>query len=224
MLAEQVDLARDAVSLLESKCLACHGTAQMSGLDLRQRETLLKGGTRGSAIKPGDAEGSLLYQAAAHQGELKMPPGQEPLPTNELAVLKQWIEAGAPWPKEGVQRVESAWWSFREVQRPKVPRPKRGKLVRNPIDAFILAKLEEKGLKPAAPADKRTLLRRAYFDLIGLPPAPEQVERFVKDSSPDAYEKLIDELLASPRYGERWGRHWLDVVRYADSAGVRRRC
>ena len=219
-LAQEADAARDAVSLLEAKCLACHGPAQMSGLDMRQRDTLLKGGSRGAAIRPGDAEGSLLFQAVSHQGELKMPPDSKaPLPREELAVLKQWIEQGAPWPEEGVQRVESAWWSFREVQRPEVPRPKRGKLVRNPIDAFILAKLKEKGLQPAPLADKRTLLRRAYFDLIGLPPTPAQLDAFLNDNSPDAFEKVVEKLLASPQYGERWGRHWLDVVRYADSAG-----
>ena len=218
--AQQADLARDAVMLLEAKCIACHGPAQMSGLDMRQRETLLKGGSRGPAIRSGDAEGSLLFQAVSHQGELKMPPdSKSPLPTKELAVLKKWIEQGAPWPEGLEQKAESAWWSFREVQRPEVPRPKRGKLVRNPIDAFILAKLKEKGLKPAPLADKQTLLRRAYFDLLGLPPTTEQVERFLQDTSPGAFRKVIDQLLASPHYGERWGRHWLDVVRYADAAG-----
>ena len=219
-LAQEADVARDAVSLLEAKCLACHGPTQMSGLDMRQREALLKGGSRGPAIKPGDAKNSLLYQAAAHLGEVKMPPGSEtPLPAAELAVLRKWIEAGAPWPEGLEQGSEPNWWSFRKLQRPAVPRSKNASLVRNPIDAFILAKLEEKGLKPAAPADERTLLRRAYYDLIGLPPTPEQVDRFLKDTSPDAFEKVIQELLASPRYGERWGRHWLDVARHADSAG-----
>ena len=218
--AEQVDLAREAVAILEAKCIACHGPAQMSGLDLRQRETLLQGGSRGPAIRPGDAQESLLFQAVSHQGELKMPPdSKSPLPTKELAVLKKWIEQGAPWPEGLEQRAESTWWSFREVQRPEVPRPKRGKLVRNPIDAFILAKLAEKGLQPASPADKGTLLRRAYFDLIGLPPTPAQLDAFLNDNSPDAFEKVVEQLLASPRYGERWGRHWLDVVRYGDSTG-----
>ena len=218
--AQQADLAREAVMLLEAKCMACHGSSQMSGLDMRQRETLLKGGSRGPAIRPGNAQESLLFQAVSHQGELKMPPDSDsPLPMEQLAVLKKWIEAGVPWPKEEVRRAESTWWAFRKVQRPAVPQPKDATLARNPIDAFILARLKEKGLKPAPPADKRTLLRRAYFDLIGLPPTPEQVERFLEDSSPDAFERVVEELLASPQYGERWARHWLDVVRYADSTG-----
>ena len=218
--AQQADLAREAVMLLEAKCMACHGSSQMSGLDMRQRETLLKGGSRGPAIRPGNAQESLLFQAVSHQGELKMPPDSDsPLPMEQLAVLKKWIEAGVPWPKEEVRRAESTWWAFRKVQRPAVPKPKDATLVRNPIDAFILARLQEKGLKPAPPADKRTLLRRAYFDLIGLPPTPEQVERFLEDSSFDAFERVVEELLASPQYGERWARHWLDVVRYADSTG-----
>ena len=137
-----------------------------------------------------------------------MPPdSKSPLPLEELAVLKKWIEAGAPWPKEEAQRAESTWWAFRKVQRPAVPQPQDANLVRNPIDAFILATLNAKGLRPAPPADKRTLLRRAYFDLIGLPPTPEQVERFLEDRSPGAFEKVIEELLTSPHYGERWARH-----------------
>ena len=194
----------------------------MSGLDVRQRDTLLKGGKRGPAIKPGKPDESLLFQAASHQGELKMPAGsKEPLPKEELEILRHWILAGANWPAAEVSSKTAgpSWWSFRKPVRPPVPRPNNASLVHNPIHAFILAKLEEKGLKSAPRADKLTLLRRAYFDLIGLPPTPEQIDRFIKDDSAEAYEKLIDELLASPRYGERWGRHWLDVVRYADSAG-----
>src|SRR5439155_12191334 len=187
-----------------------------------QRETLLKGGKRGPAIIPGNPERSLLYKAVAHQGDLKMPLGSgSPLPAEELEILKKWIQAGAPWPTNYAvaKRSEPAGWSFKKPQRPAVPHAKQGKPVANPIDAFVLAKLEEKGLRPAPPADKLTLVRRAYFDLIGLPPTPEEVDRFVADSSPNAWTKLIDSLLASPRYGERWARHWLDVVRYADSAG-----
>ena len=211
-----------AMAILEKQCLGCHGAGQMSGLDLRQRETLLKGGKRGPAVIPGNPEGSLLYQSVIHQGELKMPLGSKsPLPAEQLEILKKWIQEGAPWPSNyaATKRPEPNWWSFKKPQRPAVPRVRQGKPVANPIDAFILAKLQEKGLKPAPRADKLTLVRRAYFDLIGLPPTPEEVDRFVKDSSPNAWAKLIDSLLASPRYGERWARHWLDVVRYADSAG-----
>ncbi len=194
----------------------------MSGLDMRERAGLLKGGTRGPAVVPQHPEKSLVYLSAAHIGDLKMPLGSsEPLPADDLATLKKWIEDGAPWPAEQSEATpaEPTWWSFKNVVCPPVPKPARAELVVNPIDAFVQAKLEEKGLKPAPRADKLTLVRRAYFDLLGLPPTPAQVDQFLRDDSPSAWANLIDTLLASPRYGERWGRHWLDVVRYADSAG-----
>ena len=207
-----------AHAILQKHCLSCHGAGQMSGLDLRQRETLLKGGSRGPAVVVGDAPRSLLYRAAAHLSEPKMPPGsRRPLPQGDLAILKEWIEAGAPDPEAGAATGEPSWWSMRKPQRPPIPALKERPA--NPIDAFILAKLREKGLEPAPVADKATLLRRAYFDLVGLPPTPAQADRFLKNTSPNAFEELIDELLASSHYGQRWGRHWLDVVRYADSAG-----
>ena len=207
-----------AHAILQKHCLSCHGAGQMSGLDLRQRETLLKGGSRGPAVVVGDASRSLLYRAAAHLSEPKMPPGsRRPLPQGDLAILKEWIEAGAPDPEAGAATGEPSWWSMRKPQRPPIPTLKERPA--NPIDAFILAKLREKGLEPAPAADKATLLRRAYFDLVGLPPTPAQADRFLKNTSPNAFEELIDELLASSHYGQRWGRHWLDVVRYADSAG-----
>jgi hypothetical protein len=207
-------------AIFERNCLACHGETRMSGLDLRQRESILKGGMRGPALMPGKAEESLLYQVASQKGELKMPPGKPPIPPEDLEVLKNWIDRGAPWSEVAKAKgSEASWWSFRKPKRPIVPTTKNEKRVRNPVDAFILARLEEKQLRPAPQADKRTLIRRAYFDLIGLPPTPKQVESFVSDPSPNAYEALIDQLLASPQYGERWGRHWLDVARYADSGG-----
>lgn len=211
-----------AMGVLTQNCYACHAAAQTSGLDLRQRETALKGGTRGPAIVPGKPEESLLYQAITRTGELKMPPGKAGLSEGDIKILHDWIKAGAQWPAGDVHaqtRTEASWWSFKKPTRPEVPAPKDAGWVRNPVDAFILHKLEEKKLKPAPPADKQTLVRRAYFDLLGLPPTPGQVKSFVEDQSPNAYEKLIDQLLASPRYGERWGRHWLDVVRYADTGG-----
>ncbi|MBI3667407.1 MAG: PSD1 domain-containing protein, partial [Acidobacteria bacterium] len=221
--AETTQATRQAaVDILEKKCGVCHGAAEMSGLDMRQREKLLKGGKRGPAIRPGKAGESLLYQASSHQSELKMPPGSaNPLPSEELKILEKWINEGALWPERelATAKAEPSWWSFKKVHRPAVPRPRNQDRIGNPIDAFILAKLEEKGLKPAPRADKHALVRRLYFDLTGLPPTPEQVDRFLKNSSAEAYENLIEELLASPRYGERWGRLWLDVVRYADSAG-----
>jgi hypothetical protein len=151
---------------------------------------------------------------------MKMPPGKEALSADDLKILRKWIEDGVPWSATpSTPRQEPTWWSFRTPRRPTVPITPDPAWVRNPIDAFIAAKLAEKELKRAPEADRRTLIRRAYFDLVGLPPSPEQVDRFVQDPVPDAYEKLIDELLDSPHYGERWARHWLDVSRYSDSGG-----
>ncbi len=213
-------LSKAALKLLDRNCLACHGAILQSGLDMRQRETLLKGGDRGPALIPGNAEESRLFMAASHVGELKMPPNEPPLPDADLDILRGWINAGAPWDGEdGHAPSEPSWWSFRRPERPALPPTAGSDWVRTPIDAFVLARLEKEGLKPAPPADRQQLIRRAYFDLIGLPPTPEQVQSFLEDSSPDAYQRIIGELLDSPRYGERWARHWLDVVRYADSSG-----
>jgi uncharacterized protein DUF1553/uncharacterized protein DUF1549/cytochrome c len=218
----QPDINQAAIALLQKNCVSCHGELRISNLDLRQRETILKGGSRGPAMIPGKADESLLYQAAAHIGGLKMPPNQAGLSPEEIIVLRDWINSGARWVETVAatpQRSELSWWSFRKPQRAPVPEVKDKTWVRNAIDAFILEKLDENKLTPVAPADKRTLLRRLYFDLIGLPPTPEELKRFLNDSSPDAYEKLVDHLLASPHYGERWGKQWLDVVRYADTGG-----
>ena len=188
----------------------------MGGLDLRQRESALSGGIHGPAIVPGKPASSLLYQAVLREGALKMPPGKKPLEPAEVEALRSWIERGAPWSATAKPTGAASWWSLRKLTRPDVP-PAPGKV--NPIDAFILAKLHSEKLKPVPPADRRTLIRRAYSDLHGLPPQPAEVDAFLADPQPDAYEKLIDRLLKSPRYGERWGRHWLDVVRYADTGG-----
>jgi len=210
---------KTAKQILEAHCFACHGAAKMSGLDLRQRDTLLKGGSRGVAVVPGKAESSLLYKVVSGGGELRMPPGKDPLSEADQASLRDWINQGALWEEQSGKRVEPSWWAFREPLRRAVPDVKDKRWISNPIDNFILLTLDSKSLKPASPASKSTLVRRAYFDLWGLPPTPEQVKRFIEDSSPDAYARLIDELLASSRYGELWGRHWLDVVRYADTGG-----
>ena len=203
-----------ALQILERQCATCHGAAQMGGLDLRQRETMLKGGARGAAVVPGKPAESVLYQAVLRQGALQMPPGKKGLSEAEVATLKSWINRGANWGGAALT-AQPNWWSFKKVTRPAVP----GSTAGNPIDAFVLAKLATQKLKPVAKADRRTLIRRATFDLLGLPPSPAEVAAFVNDPSPDAYAKLIDRLLASPQYGERWGRHWLDVVRYADTGG-----
>ncbi len=215
----QTPAERAARVVIETHCLVCHGGLRTSGLDLRQRATMLSGGGRGPAIVPGKAGESLLYRAVTREGELKMPPGKEPLGAADLRALREWLDAGAPWEDAARKTADSSWWAFRPPVLSAVPVTEGDRWSRNPIDRFLLAALGGKGLAPAPEADRRTLIRRATFDLHGLPPDPAAVDLFVKDSSPDAYEKLIDGLLASPRYGERWGRHWLDVVRYADTGG-----
>jgi hypothetical protein len=209
-----------AQQILSENCVVCHGQTRMSDLDLRQIETIRKGGKRGPAVIPGKSAESLLYRALAQTGDLKMPPGKAPLSAVDVETIRRWIDAGAHWPEAiAVRSKEPSWWAFRKPQRPEVPPVKDSAWVRTPVDAFVLHKLEAQGLRPAPPIGKTALIRRVYFDVIGLPPSPDEVRRFVEDPSRDAYEKLVERLLASPQYGERWGRHWLDVVRYADSTG-----
>ncbi len=219
LVAQDPDLASRAVAVLEQRCTACHGPAlAQSGLSLHSREGALKGGNRGAAIVAGNAAQSPVVQAIRRTGALAMPPGPK-LAESEIAVLEKWITAGAAWPKMPASSAKSqTWWSFQKPVRPPVPVLTQA-WVKTPVDAFILKKLNTEKLKPAREADRPTLIRRAYLDLTGLPPSVEQVEKFVKDSAEDAYEKLVDELLASPRYGEKWGRHWLDLVRYGDTSG-----
>ncbi|MCS7024113.1 MAG: DUF1553 domain-containing protein [Bryobacteraceae bacterium] len=209
--------------LLAEKCMGCHGggnSPAMSGLRLDSRESILKGGSRGPAIVSGKPEESLLIQAVRHTaGSLKMPPGKK-LSDAEIAALMNWIQQGAPWGQAAKTPVAGKHWAFIPPQKPPVPTVKDPAAVYNPIDAFILSELERRGLKQVPLADKRTLIRRATYDLTGLPPTPAEVEAFLNDPSPDAFAKVIDRLLGSPRYGERWGRHWLDVARYADSNGL----
>lgn len=207
-----------AEMVLAAKCLGCHGAARMSDLDLRDRASALRGGKRGAALVPADPARSLLVQAVEGSGPLKMPPGKARLTADEIRTLREWVAAGAAWSSKAVTPA-STWWSFRKPARPAAPAVKNAAWVRNPIDAFVLAKMEAAGLTPAPEASRLALVRRAYFDLHGLPPTPEQAEAFVNDASPEAYQKLVDGLLESPRYGERWGRYWLDLVRYADTSG-----
>lgn len=212
--------------ILIQSCIKCHGPEkQKGGLRLDSKAGWQTGGENGPAIKPGKPEESLLIKAVrGADGTAQMPPNGKLTPA-EIAALVQWVKDGAVDPRDGgparlggMTLAEARkWWAFQPVSRPAIPKTKTP--TANPIDAFIVARLEAKGLKLSPPADKRTLIRRATYDLTGLPPTPEEVEAFLKDTSPNAYEKLIDRLLASPAYGERWGRHWLDLVRYADSAG-----
>jgi hypothetical protein len=215
--------------LLVKNCFACHTNARSGGLQLDSRESILKGGNSGPAVVPGDPDHSLLVQAVRHtQARLKMPPPGK-LPETDIADLAAWVKAGAIWgetapPIAGTAKSgeyiitprQKAFWAFQPVHKPAVPPVTDTTWPKNAIDRFILAKLEQNGLRPVAPADKRILLRRATLDLTGLPPTSQELDEFLSDSSPDAFAKVVDRLLASPHYGERWGRHWLDLARYAD--------
>ena len=218
--------------LLVNKCLECHGDDEPeAGLRLTSRENLLTGGDSGPAAVERNPTDSLLIQAIKRQGELKMPP-DEKLGEREIAALTKWVEMGMPWPASSlletakkrfaITAADRLHWSFRPIVDPAEPNVQDKKWPRTSIDRFVLAKLEAANLKPAPPADRRTLIRRAYYDLIGLPPTPEEVQDFVKDESPRAYERIIDSLLENPHYGEKWGRHWLDLVRYAESNSYER--
>ncbi|HZY84798.1 MAG TPA: DUF1549 domain-containing protein, partial [Gemmataceae bacterium] len=205
--------------VLVGSCLRCHGAKKQRGdLRLDSRASLLKGGAHGPAVVPGDPDKSLLIQAVrrAHEG-VKMPPNKR-LPDAEVRALAAWVKGGAVWPEGAASALrEERPWAFRPL-RPVEPPDSSGKSA-NPIDRFIHARLRERGLQATAPADRRTLIRRATFDLTGLPPTPEEIDAFEADRAPDAWGRLVERLLASPRYGERWGRHWLDLARYADTGG-----
>ncbi len=221
--------------LLVSNCYACHaGTESRGGLKLDSKEAMLKGNAHGPALIAGDPEKSALLKAVHYDGAIKMPPTGKLRP-EEISALTAWVKMGAPWPETKgpggpsnpgqapdlvLTTAQKSFWSFRPIVKHALPKVKNSAWCISPIDRFILAKLEEKGLKPAPSADRRTLIRRAYFDLIGLPPTPEQVAAFIDDRAPDAWAKVVESLLANPHYGERWGRHWLDLVRYSDSNGL----
>jgi hypothetical protein len=209
--------------LLEANCLRCHNSQiKRSGLDLSTREALLRGGDTGPVVVPGDAKSSVLYKRISQLEQPGMPFGGQKLPGAAIAQIADWINAGANY--DGALAADKAavkHWAFQLPQRPPVPEVNNRAWVRNPIDAFVAAEREKRGLTPVAFADKRTLLRRVYLDLIGLPPAQEEMNAFLADNSKDAYEKIVDKLLASPRYGERWGRHWMDIWRYSDWYGWR---
>jgi hypothetical protein len=218
--------------ILVDNCYTCHSHQSVKvkgGLLLDTREGLLKGGDSGPAIKPGDLEQSLLIKAVRYTDEnLRMPPKNKKLPADQIAALEAWVKMGAPDPRvpqAGVAQAETirgkarSHWAFQPIREPQVPAVRNKRFARTPVDNFVLAKLEAAHLAPSPRADKHTLVRRATFDLIGLPPTPEEVAAFEADKSPEAFTRVVDRLLASPRYGERWGRHWLDVARYADTKG-----
>ena len=229
-LADSADFFETRVRpVLAKNCFACHTEVKMGGFRLDAREHLVKGGSRGPAIEPGNPDGSLLIQAVtkSHE-ELKMPPGGR-LSAQQIADLRAWIRDGATWPEAqetlteqeeeqeyGIRPEYREFWSFQPVEKPELPQVRNKSWAETNVDPFILAQLEQQHLRPARRASKRVLIRRATFDLIGLPPTPEEVEAFLADSSPDAFAKVVDRLLDSPHYGERWGRHWLDLARYGD--------
>jgi hypothetical protein len=212
-----VNFARDIQPILERSCFGCHGAkVQMAGLRLDAK------GASSRVIVPGNATLSPLYKRITGIGGLaRMPMGGQPLATDQIALIRQWIDEGAEWPEAGNGAAVDVkrHWAFVSPARPAVPLVRNFAWTRNAIDSFVLARLEREGLKPSPEADKVTLLRRLSLDLIGLPPTIEEVDAFLRDQSPKSYEKQVERLLSSPHYGERWGRHWLDAARYADSNG-----
>lgn len=231
-------MAEDALesrvaSVIARRCLECHNDRDAKGgLSLTSRDSILKGGESGTAIVVGQPTESLLIERVAN-GE--MPPEvhgkSQPLSAEEVDGLKRWIADGAAWPEGRVldlfetttdARAGRDWWSLQRPTRPQLPKVTGQPQPSNPIDAFVLSRLEAAGMKPAPPADRPALIRRVYADLIGLPPTSDEINAFVQDQSADAYERLIDRLLASKHYGERWARHWLDVVRFAETSGYER--
>ncbi|MBX9787481.1 MAG: PSD1 and planctomycete cytochrome C domain-containing protein [Pirellulales bacterium] len=217
LVAAEVDFARSIASILEQRCASCHGPKkQEGGLDVTSRESLLKGGDSGAAVAPGDIDASVLLDMMSGD-EPAMPKGGKPLTIEQIARFRQWIKEGASWP-DGVT-VSAELWSLRPIVCREPPLVQNNDWVKTPIDALIADQLAANGLEPSPQADRITLIRRATFDLHGLPPTPEEVDEFVADKSTDAFAKVVDRLLKSPRYGERWGRHWLDLASYADSHG-----
>jgi len=225
---EQIDFFEKWIRpLLVERCGECHGEGRAKGgLRLTSGESLLRGGDSGPAIVPGKPDESLLIEAVGQQGDIKMPP-REKLSDSEIADLRRWIEIGAPWPADRpdakstsapftITPEQRAFWAFQPLRDVLVPPVREEGWPAGAIDRFILERLEAAGLKPSPPADRRTLIRRVSFDLTGLPPSPEEVDAFLADERPDAWAHLVDRLLASPHYGERWGRHWLDVARYGE--------
>jgi hypothetical protein len=223
--------------VLANTCFECHSDKkQKGGLRLDSRDALMHGGSSGPAIVPGNPVASRLVDAVVyHNSDLRMPPKKR-LPDNQIEDLVQWVKLGAPWPgsenaggaakpaggptsPETIAAMQKSHWSLKPVVKPAVPKVKNAGWVKTPVDNFILARLEERGFSPAPAADKAALIRRVYMDLIGLPPTFDEVQAFVNDRSPEAYARLIDKLLAMPQYGERWGRHWLDIARYSDTRG-----
>jgi mono/diheme cytochrome c family protein len=229
--AEQLKFFESKVRpLLVENCHKCHGPDKQKGsLRLDAISTILEGGDSGPAVVPGKPDESLLIEAVRYESYEMPPSGQ--MKDEQIAILEQWVRLGAPWPEEAapvrvakepkITEEDRSWWAYQPVQPYNVPEVNDRGWSRNEIDQFVFRRLAENNLTPAKEADRIALLRRACFDLHGLPPTPQETEAFLADTAPGAYDRLIDRLLESPRYGERWARHWLDVVRYAESDGYR---
>ena len=222
--AQTTDFTRDVEPVLKKRCQACHGAAmQQNGLRLDDGESALKGGYSGAAIMPGKSGQSRLVERISSNEKAKMmPPGGARLSAAEIAMISKWIDEGAKWPlsvKAKSGQGKTMHWAFQILTKPASPAVQNRAWVRNPIDSFVLARLEAEGIAPSHEANKTTLIRRLKLDLTGLPPTPAEVSEFLSDNRPDAYERLADKFLASPHYGEKWARQWLDLARYADSDG-----
>jgi mono/diheme cytochrome c family protein len=232
-------LARQVYDIFRQQCIKCHGVAKAGGLDLRTEDGLRKGGTRGPVVVPHRPDDSPLFKYVSHSDAPFMPAGGTKLPDDSLELIRDWIESGASiatvpdaspnaaaaaaemakLEERPITAAERAYWAFVKPVRVSPPVVSSAAWNSHPVDAFLFSAMEKKSLVPAAPADKRTLVRRAYLDVLGLPPTPSEIEAFVNDRAADAWPRLVDRLLASPHYGERWARHWMDLVRYADSGG-----
>ena len=224
--------------ILEEHCYRCHGAKDKlkGGLRLTSRNGLIKGGDSGSAIDPAKPRESVLLQMLSYKDEHHEMPPDGKLSAEQIDILTRWVEMGAPFNpvreisgkshksayNNEINAESRNYWAFRPVGAPRPPKIDNARWSKNPIDAYLYAGLAAKGLKPNPPATRRALIRRAYYDLIGLPPTPAEVKAFEADSSPNAFEKIVDQLLKRPQYGEKWGRHWLDLVRYAETNGYER--
>ncbi len=216
-----VEFARDVLPIIAKRCIGCHGGGKAKGgLRLDSRAAVLRGGDGGAAAVPGSSgESRLVELVSGSDPELVMPPEGERLTTREIEVLRRWIDGGLEWPAGVTIAQTSDHWAFQPIADPSPPRVKRAEWIRNSIDAFVLAQLERRAIEPSPEADRTTLLRRLSLDLTGLPPSPAEVASFLADRAAGAYERAVDRLLESPHFGEHWGRHWLDLARYADSDG-----
>ncbi len=223
---QQIDFNRDIKPIFDANCVSCHGAKKAAGqLRLDNKAAAMRGGFSGAVILPNDSKGSiLLSRIIGGDGQAQMPMGGDPLTAGQIDLIKKWIESGAVWPEDSSLATDNSsltsdHWAYKKISKPAIPSVKNPSWIRNPIDNFILARLEKEGMKPAPEAAKETLLRRVTFDLIGLPPSVKEIDDFLADNSTNAYEKVVDQLLSSPHYGERWARPWLDLARYADSNG-----